>query len=775
MLVLGVLGLLFLIDRPGLRTEYFALTPHWDNAPVFTRVGSPQLRDLEDVSGIILSKEIFSIRWRGWICVPHSGTYGFRVAADEASFLRLDGEVLLELDTSVRKRKRTRERYLEAGVHAIELGMAQTGRESRMRLSWNPPIGAAELVPDEVLFARRPVQAFRWLRRLASPLSSLQRQFLGALLVLGALMLWRPSVGREMAGSESSERAIRDPRRDRSRRQARRAALLVTLFVATWLATIPFTTDTLDGDDVRYLDAAFHGKKMAWIVNRYVHIYLLRAFFWLENGDAFRGSRSLWSFLFATTVTALGAAAISLGPGLQLRTLGVALFLLLSQFSLMGSIGAAYPDYTVMMFIAVAMAVYLHGLSRRQSTLWDWHAMALGALTVLAFRSKETGFIIAWLALSFLWHEGRIQVKWFVARMTAWLIGAVLAFCVVMGLDALFLGDLWFGVRPSSYGSLQGMMSVAGTRTHQPASLWLNVLIHGHPRGGGVGFAMRNLWVLVAVAVTIAFVRRKSIELRILYLMPAVYLLMLFVLRPPIFSTRHIWPILPVACMLGGLLAFDCGVEKPRWREFLASRFLVPTFLAVTFVVLVLAPTKSGELDGPTARVLVMSAAALGIALAIAAVVVILRRSDSRLVLLMVCGLIFFGPGLHLTHQSLARHIAAQRGEMTLYPWRAFDAEIRAARPKSIQVSPRLLPRFQMVGKRKTRERLARIFFRRPRLRLFAREDLMLGAPVAVGSRRDSRRWRQQAPKIAGTEVFDRSGQLFLVRPRAVGNHPEPP
>ena len=184
---------------------------------------------------------------------------------------------------------------------------------------------------------------------------------------------------------------------------------------------------------------------------------------------------------------------------------------------------------------------------------------------------------------------------------------------------------------------------------------------------------------------------------------------------------------------------------------------------------------KSGEISGPAGRLVVWSAATVGILLVIATTIAILRQSDFRLALLIGSMLLFFGPGLHLTQQSLARHIAAQRGDLTLYPWRAFESEIRTERPKSIQVTPRLLHQHQMVGKRKTRERLARIFFRRPRLRLLAREGLISGIPMAVGGRRDIRLWRQQVPKIAGGEVTDHSGQLFLVRPGAVDNESERP
>ena len=145
----------------------------------------------------------------------------------------------------------------------------------------------------------------------------------------------------------------------------------------------------------------------------------------------------------------LALAVRALGPALQVRTLVVTLFLLCSQILLFDRVGAAYSDYTAMMFITAAVAVYLH----RQASSGlrhEWHALAIGALTVAAFRSKEIAVVLAWLLLLFLWENGRLDLRRFLRKLGWWTAGAAAAWLFLMTLDGWLLGDFWFSVRSES-------------------------------------------------------------------------------------------------------------------------------------------------------------------------------------------------------------------------------------------------------------------------------------------------------------------------------------
>ena len=112
----------------------------------------------------------------------------------------------------------------------------------------------------------------------------------------------------------------------------------------------------------------------------------------------------------------------------------------------------------------------------------------------------------------------------------------------------------------------------------------------------------------------------------------------------------------------------------------------------------------------------------------------------------------------------MQRHTAFQRGELTLYPWRVFEEQINDERPKEIVVTDRLFRKYQMIGKRKTRDRIARMFFRRPHLRLRERLDLPPGTALAVGDGGDYRRWQEGRADLQVRTDFDPSGQIVLVQ-----------
>ena len=133
-------------------------------------------------------------------------------------------------------------------------------------------------------------------------------------------------------------------------------------FVFAFVASLPFTGSPYGYDDLLYMHVAQADKPLSYILNRYGHVYILKPFVALAGGDAFRGAELFWSFMFAVTITSMGAAVMSLGPGLQALTFLASLLLLFSQPMLFERLGAAYSDYTVMMFVTVVVIVAMSGV-----------------------------------------------------------------------------------------------------------------------------------------------------------------------------------------------------------------------------------------------------------------------------------------------------------------------------------------------------------------------------------------------------------------------------
>jgi len=747
----GGLGVLLLTDQPGLRAEYYSLTPNWEGPPVYVGIGQPQVLGPEDLRPLVSTK-IFSLRWRGWLVVDTSGQYQFQFRADEGGYLILDGE------RTAQKKSRV---VLERGVHSIEIGFYQTKGHSRLRTRWIPPGGDLAALPVEQLHARRPVLLDQLLRNVLASVARPYRQLLGVLAVLAAFLLL--GLGLRSAGPSRSERASTVWVPSGSNRTILYVGFLASLFVLCWIWTSRFTAPLLGGDDVRYVYKALFPAKGEWFFFRYVHVYLLKAFIWLRDGDGFLGSRTYWSFMFSVTVTALAVACRALGPRLQLRTVAVTLFVLISQSAVLGLAGGAFADYTTMMFVTLAVVVYLQALRSEPSRgRVLWHELLIGALTVAALKSKETGIILAWLPLLFLWSEGRIDLRGFARKMTYWTVGAAAALLVLMSLDAWFLGDFWYSVTLDP-GSVSRIHFRRETGLVASASRWTRVV--WAPGASPPLQAMRCLWLLALAAPVVAALRRKRIELRLLFLMPLAYLLLLIAVyawAPHTFSKRHIYPILPMCSLAVGALFYWLGLEERSWRQLIKPRVVVPFVVGSAVLILLINPTRTEAL---------IPSSALGVGriwvswLVLAATMVLLLARRARPAWMIILLLVFFGPGFVRVQQSLAHRILLQRGDLILYPWVAFRGEIEDARPKVLAVSPEIWNAYRMAGKRATRQTIARIFFRRQHLKTPQVNNVGPDVSYAIAGQRALRAWRRKIPGIEATAVFDASGRLALVRP----------
>ncbi|MEE8367730.1 MAG: PA14 domain-containing protein, partial [Thermoanaerobaculia bacterium] len=349
LLLLAIAGALLVTDRPGLRAEYFALGTPWEGRPLYSTVGEPRLETASQIRQVLMTEVGFSVRWSGWWAVAGEGEHRFSLDADDGGYLRIDDELIVDSRGVFGERRKAGRKALEAGFHAVEIGLYQTLGESRLAVRWVAPGSmdeSAAPLPLGDLYARRPLTLRETLRSALSFWPRTYRQLLGAALLLAAVLMVR-GFAMLLEAPTAWLRALNG--------RGLHAALLLGLFALAFFASFPFTGTVRGGDDTAYLSAANFGNK-AWFFNRYAHIYLLKFFITVSGGDPLVGVRVWWSFIFATTVAAIAVAVRSIGPGLQLRTLAVTLFVLLAQTTLFGMIGAAFADYSAMMFVTVAVA-----------------------------------------------------------------------------------------------------------------------------------------------------------------------------------------------------------------------------------------------------------------------------------------------------------------------------------------------------------------------------------------------------------------------------------
>jgi len=784
-LLLILVGALLVVDREGLRGEYRALGEPWQGEPYAVQVSLPELApaapspEAELAPGdVLVSRVLFSVRWSGTWRVARGGEYRLTVEADDGAWLRLDGDLVLDSEGRFGAPVAARAVQLEPGFHAIEIGFRQGDGASRLALRVAPPNRGAEPLAAADLYPGWPLRPRAALRRALPSWTRPWRQLLGAGLLIAAAV-WLAAAARRSPWSARLAAVVERGRQRVAASRRLRVALLLGLVAAAFLAALPRTGTVRGGDDAVYLAAANWGES-SWFFHRYVHVHLLRLFILLSGGEPLLATRLWWSFAFAVTVGALAIAVRSTGPGLQLRTLAVVLFLFAAQSTLLGMIGAAFADVSAMMFLTVAVAVWLHGRARpRPGDGRPWHALAVGALTVAAWHSKEVGAVgFALLGLDAI-EDGRLVLgRW--ARRAAWFgAGALAMLGLRLLLDGWLLGDFLFLFDETRRAGAGQMNFPAQMPPRGAADTWLSVVWRS--AGGAPGLALRNLWIAVAAAAVAAGVRRRRLELRLLHLLPLAYLLALVVLYirlPHPFSARMLLTILPVACLMAGLLAREVGLEEVSWTQFGAPRVAIPAALAAAFLVFVALPYRAGLtgaaelvsasrvarfgwqpaqfLDGVAAPALVLAA------LAVFALVAACR--EARVAALLLAVLAAFGPGVVANRAALSARWAAQSGDLLLYPWREFGDAIRAARPRRIALSPDLFTQYRMAHRARTA--VARLAVGRRDFRVRLDGNLPRSADLAIASPAAYERWRQEMPALAATAERDRSGFLVLVRPK---------
>jgi hypothetical protein len=102
--------------------EYFEGTREWRRLPAFDSL-TPARTSV--VSAIDLRPsprtEYFGLRFRGFVRVPETGVYGFRIGSDDGSRLVIDGRTIADNDEIHGMGDRTGWVGLAAGFHRFEL------------------------------------------------------------------------------------------------------------------------------------------------------------------------------------------------------------------------------------------------------------------------------------------------------------------------------------------------------------------------------------------------------------------------------------------------------------------------------------------------------------------------------------------------------------------------------------------------------------------------------------------------------------------------------
>lgn len=130
--------------------------PAWEGPPLFSRVDRTLFLawiDPEPIAGP------FSVTWKGWIVVPASGSYRFRIGADDGVRLWMDGQIVGE---SLRPNTVNQVQVtlsLQEGMHAVQVDYFQQGGAKTIAFYWQPPGHPETIIPPSRLIPAPPDQA----------------------------------------------------------------------------------------------------------------------------------------------------------------------------------------------------------------------------------------------------------------------------------------------------------------------------------------------------------------------------------------------------------------------------------------------------------------------------------------------------------------------------------------------------------------------------------------------------------------------------------------
>lgn len=157
------IGTFLIQKRWGLLAEYYA-NMEWKGTPSLLKIdNTPYLRG--ETSHALLSTNRFSVKWKGWIDISHSGTYRFTIVSDDGSSLWIDGKQIIDNSGFHGKKSVSENIFLHQGIYPIEILYFQGGGYSVMETFWLPPDKPEGLLPSHVLFSTHPGKVQIFLRR----------------------------------------------------------------------------------------------------------------------------------------------------------------------------------------------------------------------------------------------------------------------------------------------------------------------------------------------------------------------------------------------------------------------------------------------------------------------------------------------------------------------------------------------------------------------------------------------------------------------------------
>ncbi len=459
----------------------------------------------------------------------------------------------------------------------------------------------------------------------------------------------------------------------------------------------------LSWDELLYLNLSINPEPQTWIFNRYFHIYFQSIFVFL-TGHPLIAVKYFWSFLIAVTGFLVYFNARTLYKDNHYWHGLIALLFFFSQPSIFKFNGVTYADFTVMMMVTVGITIYLiyhriHSEHYRRLLL-----IAFGLIFLLGFKSKETGGCIIVLLLGFgLTDNSHFDLLRLIKNMVWVVIGVLCGVIIMMILDFIFLGDMWFSLRLSS--GIKGLVEA-------PLGGWLKVpgepnsiakkLLESPTAPGDWYFVLMQWGLAMPFTLFLITVRHKLSNhvTRILWLVPLALILILTVRMhvDPMGRTRYLLPAIPVISIFAAQFFRlpDNGISgyhKKIILSFIGAFFLfLPTYPVVKYI------ASLGHKNQETILIAFINPIALTILLVI---LLFIKKWDWRvLTLSLACVFLVTLPPIYIGARRFAAQVNYYNSQKRFYPFAAFDEYVDHSENMAVFISNNIYKYHLMLCRR---------------------------------------------------------------------------
>lgn len=308
-------------------------------------------------------------------------------------------------------------------------------------------------------------------------------------------------------------------------------------------------------DILRYIDVGLRGLEDTFILNRYTHVFFLRAFNFLASTPV-EGVRFYSAFAISVggLMVYLSARTLSSISGPLNGLIAAALFLSLPLT--LNLLMAPTVDASAMLMILALVVIYIQSARRHHSK--RALLVLFGTLFFLTLRSKEVTIAAAVLIPGFgIESSGSFRFRRFIQILKYVAVGMVAGILITILMNSLVLGSPFFGFRPSDIAEYREQWASILGSAARGAETFSTILMVG----SGVLFVL-----YVAAGVAEGRLMRRSITLLWAFPLTLITILILF-------STQMNWFIVSRGFLAGYAVITILASQAGRIGEFRSLGF----------------------------------------------------------------------------------------------------------------------------------------------------------------------------------------------------------